>query len=308
MRSEPTKRSFSSRALPGASALLLFACGMVYARASVAQGIDESLVEHGIALRRERRDAEALEQFRKAFQLHPSPRTRAQIALAEQALGQWADAERDLVAALSAVDDAWIAKNGAALQQGLATIRSHVGSLEVQSNVPGAELLVNGIRIGELPMPPFRVAIGANDVEVRAPHWRPSRRQISVEAEIATRVTVDLAAMEPTVAAQTTSTAPREPVAAKPPTSEPGGRPNRLGGWISLAGAGVLLAGGIAAHAARESFANSTTTTRCVLHEHPLNRAMVVAAATERTARLRSSSRSSAMAGRPSQQAWRSSC
>jgi hypothetical protein len=52
----------------------------------------EDLVRKGVDLRREGRDQNALETFRKANQLASTPRTVAQMGLAEQALGRWTDA------------------------------------------------------------------------------------------------------------------------------------------------------------------------------------------------------------------------
>src|ERR1044071_3638585 len=81
------------------------------ARADPSSG---EMVDKGIQLRREHRDAEALAQFKRAEQLNPAPRIKAQIGLAEQALGQWVEAERDLNLALSANEDPWIADHEAA--------------------------------------------------------------------------------------------------------------------------------------------------------------------------------------------------
>src|SRR5689334_843537 len=89
---------------------------------------DDALIESGLRLRREHRDAEALEQFRHAYQAHPTPRTRAQIGFAEQALGQWIEAEADLTTALESREDSWIASHVDALQTALTAIRQHLGS------------------------------------------------------------------------------------------------------------------------------------------------------------------------------------
>ncbi len=66
---------------------------------SLPAAADESdLVERGIELRIQHRDDEALALFRRAYEATPKPRTRAQIGLAEQALGSWVSAEVDLSA------------------------------------------------------------------------------------------------------------------------------------------------------------------------------------------------------------------
>src|SRR5437868_5348964 len=147
--------------LPVAGTLLL---GGV-ARADEA---DQAFIERGIELRKEHRDAEALEEFRRAEAIRPTAKIKAQIALAEQAIGRWVEAERDLQAALVASDDRWIASRAAALRGSLEAIRQHLGTLVVKANVDGAELWLNGERLGELPMNRLRAPSGTVHIEVRA--------------------------------------------------------------------------------------------------------------------------------------------
>jgi Flp pilus assembly protein TadD len=64
--------------------LVLAVAAVAYAQPSDPDALDQ----HGIALRRQRRDAEALEEFRRSYALRPTPRTLAQIGFAEQALGR----------------------------------------------------------------------------------------------------------------------------------------------------------------------------------------------------------------------------
>jgi hypothetical protein len=73
------------------------ACALVCAfligsRPALAQDADV-LIKPGVELRREGKDQVALEEFRPAFDVAPTPRALAQIALAEEALGRWIDAE-----------------------------------------------------------------------------------------------------------------------------------------------------------------------------------------------------------------------
>src|SRR5262245_3668291 len=83
--------------VPGA---LLALTWVVPVHAQVADA--EKLMSSGIALRRDHKNAEALDLYRQAWALAPSPRVQAHMGLAEQALGQWLEAERDIRAALGA--------------------------------------------------------------------------------------------------------------------------------------------------------------------------------------------------------------
>ncbi len=142
----------------------------------------EALYRDGVVLRRQRHDAEALAEFRRAYSLQPAPRTLAQIALAEQALGRWVDAEADLQRAVQTKGDAWIERNQDVLAAGLTDIRRHLGDLDVEADVPGAELWVNGARVAVLPLSrSLRVETGSVLLEVRARGYASARRTTFVE-------------------------------------------------------------------------------------------------------------------------------
>jgi hypothetical protein len=166
-------------------------------RALAADGDDaDALIRHGLLLRREGKDGEALEEFRRAYALEPAPRTRAQIALAEQALGRWVEAEDDLVQALGTGDDAWIASHRSLLDTGLASIRGHLGWLTVTADVASAELWVNDARVGTLPLAqPLRIEAGSAVVEVRAEGYAPARRLATIEPGVTAREAVHLVAL-----------------------------------------------------------------------------------------------------------------
>src|SRR4051812_4927119 len=145
-----------------------------------ADDSEKVFIEKGLSLRRDHRDVEALEQFRRAHDIHPSPRTRAQIALAEQAIGRWADAEQDLSAALAETSDRWIVEHAEALRRALEVVRNHLGSVALKANVDGAEVWLNGNRIGPLPMGPLRVPGGKHRFEIRLAGYEPAWRSIEL--------------------------------------------------------------------------------------------------------------------------------
>src|SRR5262245_7061850 len=62
----------------------------------------EALIKSGVSLREQGKDEAALREFQRAHELSRAPRALAQIALAEQALGRWIDAEAHLEEALTA--------------------------------------------------------------------------------------------------------------------------------------------------------------------------------------------------------------
>jgi hypothetical protein len=202
------------RATMGLALLVSFAFTLSIAH---AEDPAEALTKQGIELRRGRRDAEALGAFRQAYRLAPAPRILAQIALAEQALGLWVDAERDLVQALQSAKDPWVARHEEALDSGLSAIRAHLASLEVTANVAGAELLVNGERAGSLPSSaPLRVVAGSLVIEVRALGYAPMRRQTSAEPGGSVREAVELVPLAPETGEPGRSVRPTEPIPPPP--------------------------------------------------------------------------------------------
>jgi tetratricopeptide (TPR) repeat protein len=253
-----------------------------------AEGTGQSLIERGVQLRREHRDAEALDLFRQAYRIAPSPRTRAQIALAEQALGQWADAEKDLNEALGVSDDEWIRGYVELLKDTLSAIRQHLATLAVESNLPGAEVWINGALASQLPLlKPLRIAAGDLEYEVRLAHHASVRRRVTVapESTVHDMVEFDESSVEessvddisasatPTGHAAadrdarpreqslaTASTAVNQPplasgatLASAPPP--PDHSATRSIAWGTLGGAGALLAAAVVAQVIHEESA-----------------------------------------------------
>lgn len=218
---------------------------MVVVLAAPSARADEAddLIAQGIELRTAGKDEEALAVFRRALERSPSPRARAQVALAEQALGLWVSAETDLVAALATDADPWIAKNRTALDGALAVIRRHLGSLEVRGPA-GAHVQLDGRELGALPREvPFRVEAGTHRLEVAAAGHHTTSRSVEIPAGGVARETVTLVPVsEAPPQARSPEPAPREVDAT---TTE--SRPLRLVGWvIAGTGVGLLAAGGVA--------------------------------------------------------------
>ncbi|HEY8922921.1 MAG TPA: hypothetical protein VIU64_01000, partial [Polyangia bacterium] len=168
---------------------------------SSAAPTEEELINRGIALRESRNDVAALDAFRRAYDLEKGARALAQVALAEQALGRWVPAEADLAHALARTDDPWIGRNKGLLDQALAEIRGHLGSLQLTGGVPGAEVLVDGASVARLPLAePLRVNAGRVMLEVRAAGYAPFARAVVVPKRGVARETVALVGAAPLAA------------------------------------------------------------------------------------------------------------
>ena len=213
----------------------------------------EAMIQRGIQLRRQRDDAAALESFRQAYAANPTPRALAQIALAEQALGKWVDAERDLSQSM-ARDDVWIRNNMPLLQRALDSIEQHLASLSVTTNVVGAEMWIDGVRVIALPAPAVRVVAGSTVIEIRAPAYETVRRAIAIPQGAEWREEVRLVPIQPAAEAAVVSPAGRSD---RPPSS-PGSTQRAIGlsiGGLGLAGLATGAVFGLLANHAKSDYA-----------------------------------------------------
>ena len=211
------------------------------ARADAASDAD-ALIGKGVELREKGRDDEALTVFRQALAKSPSPRARAQVGLAEQALGMWVLAETDISAALAAEGDPWIAKNKSALEGALTVVRRRITTLEVRG-AEHAEVYVDGAKLGS-GAGPFRVEAGKRTLEVRATGFQPTTRMVELPPGGIARETVTLVAV-PADAAPEPVTSPRAaPISDEQRPSGDPGSGQRLLGWAFVGTGAALLATG----------------------------------------------------------------
>jgi hypothetical protein len=199
------------------------------------------LIERGLSLRENGNDEQALELFKEALRLSPSPRAQAQVALAEQALGLWVVAEHDLSLALESTEDSWIAKHRTALLGALAYAQRHLGTLELRGT-PNAEVLIDGVRIGRLSdQRVFRVEAGTRAVEVRAAGFHSTRRTVDIAPFSLVRETIQLV--------RTSEELPGADSAQGKPTllriDDPGRVQRTVGWWLAGAGGAALALGGV---------------------------------------------------------------
>ena len=230
--------------------LSLFVVGVCASpRGAAASEKDESeaLIREGLALRRKGDDAGALERFNKAVVIRRSGRVLAQIALAEQALGRWVEAESNLKEALSRSDDVWILKNRPLLETSLGDISAHLGELEVSGNVVGADVQIDGIRRGSLPLTgPLRVVVGSVTLEVRAVDYYPLVRVVTVTSGGRAREVMNLVPSKaPVVASEPHASAQVEVKRGTAVLAESKAEPERGPAWqrpVAIASFGAAVA------------------------------------------------------------------
>lgn len=166
----------------------------------------EVLIARGVALRTAGDDQAALKFFVDAYDIVATPRTATQRGLCEFALNRWVEAEAHLSEALRAPSDPFIRKHRATLDRSIATVKSHLGRVEITGRPAGAEVEVDGRPAGLLPLGgAVRVAAGTVHVRVAARGHETLRQTVTVKPNELARLTVDLEETAKAVPAQAAS-------------------------------------------------------------------------------------------------------
>jgi hypothetical protein len=186
-------RTFFGGDLRGA-VIFLVAMSVVAAPSVARADQVDRLIDQGISLRLQGNLEGALDLFTRAHALAPTARTLAQMGLAEGALHRWIASENHLAAALASHDTPWIEvpRNREALEQALATVRSHVGTLKVVGPA-GARVDVDDREVARLPLTsPLRLAEGPAHVTATAPGYGATRVVVTIVGSAEQTVVVPL--------------------------------------------------------------------------------------------------------------------
>ena len=211
--------------------------------AGAAEPTPDELIARGLELRRQSKPGEALELFRRAQAVAPSPRTLGQLGLVEASLEHWLDAEAHLNAALATPDEAWVQKNRGFLNQALNMTGAHIGELVV-TGPNGTDVAVDGKHVGTLPaLRPLRRAEGSAVVTATGTGFKDVSKTVTVvrRAKTALAIVLDAVVQRPAVAV-----AAPAPLPAPPPAPAPGALGNAdqpARSWKKPVGASLIAAG-----------------------------------------------------------------
>ncbi|MET0414212.1 MAG: PEGA domain-containing protein [Polyangiaceae bacterium] len=126
------------------------------------------LIEQAAALLEAGNQHDALLVLQQAALLDPtSARVRVHLAATHQALGEWILAEQHLSFALAQRDDPYIAAHEEALSEALSAIEAQLSQLSVIGQPEGADVFLDGRRLGTLPLEaPARILSGPHVLRV----------------------------------------------------------------------------------------------------------------------------------------------
>lgn len=169
-----------SRALAAALVAVLLVPGAGHAQDDAQKQVD-AIIKKAVDLRRQGNDRDALTELQRATSIGNPPRLSAQIGLAEQALGLWPAADKHLREALDHGTDPWIKKNRKLLDESLATVDGHVGTLDVWGAPEGAQVLIDGEPAGTLPLTTaIKVPAGTVELTLRAKNFVETTRKLEI--------------------------------------------------------------------------------------------------------------------------------
>jgi hypothetical protein len=224
--------------------------GAVHSGLAMAQDTSAAEdVERGVKLMNQSDFAGALDAFSAAREKSPSAEAVARMAMAEQGLRRWADAEIHIEIALSQTEDPWIKKYRRFLEETSSAIAKHLGKLDVQGSPDGGVVVVDGEVIGMLPLrKPRLLTAGQHQLKVTAADHEPLARPVQIAAGQTAKIAVNL---KSTSAPATPEPAPApivpptvaQPEEAPPPRPAPAQhRMSTVGIVVMLSGCAALLA------------------------------------------------------------------
>jgi len=201
--------------------------------------------QRGVALYRESSFDAALAEFRRAYEIAPNYRILYNLAQVQ--------VERhDSVAAL-ALFEQYLQQGGneidaarrAQIERDMQSLRGRVADLTVQSNVSGAQLTIDGVEAGTLPLSePIRVNSGVRQLTLAKPGYQSVSRSVTIAEAQPLTLTLNLqaAAGPPAVGSAAVAAAPNAPK-EPPPAEQSHGLSTPF--WISAVATGVFTAAAV---------------------------------------------------------------
>ncbi|MFI5308448.1 MAG: PEGA domain-containing protein, partial [Polyangiales bacterium] len=172
------------------------------------------LVDEGVALQAASNLLPAMEKYKAAQVIYPTPRAAGQLGLAEESMTMMPEAEQHLSEALKSPKDPFIRENKKKLKAALERVKKHIATLTVTGTPDGAEVFVNGKSIGLLPIGgPTRVSSGSLTITAKKEGYSDYEELIDLPPRGQRRVKIEM------------SEAPPPPVVAAVPLIAPSPEP-----------------------------------------------------------------------------------
>jgi hypothetical protein len=194
----------------------------------------DAYFREGNSLYKEQRWAEARSAYESAWRLKKAHDVAANLAYAEMKLGRWRDAAEHLSFAVKNWPPTGKADKRDYAVERFQIAKQEVGTLAIQVEPPRAEVLVDGVVVGQSPLgDEVFVEPGSHTVEAKRAGYQDAKQLVQAAKGSAQTVTLALAAAPP----------PPPPSTGTVPVPRP---PPWRPGPALIIPAGALAAGGIA--------------------------------------------------------------
>ena len=163
--------------------------------------------DRGLALYNQSDLNGALAEFTRAYKLTQHPVVLYNLALVHAGLGQAAEAVEALEKLLAPGSTAELGLERAErARQVYEEQLLRVGTLEVKSNVPSAQVQVDSLDVARTPAPPLRVTAGQHIVSLSAPQHEPRRLSVTVAGRASEVLEIELPPLAQALAHLTATT------------------------------------------------------------------------------------------------------
>jgi hypothetical protein len=184
------------------------------------------------------RAAEAVELYKRAYEIAKEPALLYNLGRAHMSLGDFPLALTELEAFEQSASPE-LREKVPGLSASLAELRAKVTTIRVECNEIGAVVRLRDRTVGQTPLADFRVSAGDAAIEVQKEGFRPFRSRVALQAGQIETVHVVLDRLPPPAA--TGPAAPTSTDAAKPAPASP-----RTAGYVVAgAGAAFLVTSGV---------------------------------------------------------------
>jgi hypothetical protein len=177
----------------------------------------EVLIKEGVELRRQGQNARAEGYFRRAYELAATPRTAAQLGLAELSVGNFLDAQTHLEEALSS-KDAWVNEHRKTLEESRAAARKKLVRIELAAAPAGTTFSVAGSEAKPLATSGVVwIVPGPATIHLEAEGYKSADVPVEGAAGDTRQITVNM----PKLVVPKTAQPSVEPTVTPPPVTEP---------------------------------------------------------------------------------------
>jgi hypothetical protein len=229
------------------AALLAAAPAVAQTKPAPAGDLDEARqrFQRGVELYKEGSFDAALAEFNKAYELAPNYRVLFNLAQVQTERHDYVTALKDFEKYLEQGGAEITAERREQVNKEITALKGRVAEVTISADVEGAELLVDGVSVGTLPLSePVRVSAGVRQIQVKKAGYETSTRTETIAGGENPHFDFKLEAIPSSPAATTVATTP--PVFSQ--TNDGGaaeGHSSNAPFWITLASTTLLTGGAI---------------------------------------------------------------